>query len=173
VLAPPKAFLREPTAAAGPIKHRLYVAKQPLIKAAEPPNSPGRFVRSRRLTVAQELPAQAAVGRFGTRPRWAGLKHKGKETPMSQPAHKIRIGNLSVTIWRNTSIEKGTTWYTVNPSRSYKNGDETWKESDSLGFDDLLIMAELLRQAFNWIARQQQADFKARKARQEANTAAD
>jgi hypothetical protein len=92
---------------------------------------------------------------------------------MSQPAHKIRIGNLSVTIWRNTSIEKGTTWYTVNPSRSYKNGDETWKESDSLGFDDLLIMAELLRQAFNWIARQQQADFKARKARQEANTAAD
>jgi len=87
---------------------------------------------------------------------------------MAQPAHKIRISNLSVTIWRNTSIEKGTCWYTVNPSRSYKVGDETWKESDSLGFDDLLIMAELHRQAFAWIARQQHADSKARKAKEKA-----
>ena len=64
---------------------------------------------------------------------------------MSQPAHKIRISNLSVTIWRNSS-DKGT-WYSVNPSRSYKKGDETWKETDSLGFDDLLTMAKLLDQA--------------------------
>ena len=49
-------------------------------------------------------------------------------------------------------------WYSVNPSRSYKQGDETWKETDSLGFDDLLTMAELLRQAYTWIAQQQQAD---------------
>jgi hypothetical protein len=88
---------------------------------------------------------------------------------MSQPAHKIRVGNLSVTIWRNRNSEKGTVWYTVNPSRSYKAGDETWKDSDSLGFDDLLIMAELLRQAFSWISRQQQADSTARKAREAAD----
>jgi hypothetical protein len=86
----------------------------------------------------------------------------------NQPAYKFRIGNLQVTIWRNHSIEKGTSWYTVNPSRSYKKGDETWKETDSLGFDDLLTMAELHRQAFCWIARQQQADSTARKAKQQA-----
>ena len=57
------------------------------------------------------------------------------------------------------------------PVRSYKKGDETWKETDSLGFDDLLTMAELLRQAFAWIARQLQADSKARKARKEAANA--
>ena len=89
---------------------------------------------------------------------------------MPQPAHKIRISNLSVTIWRNTNSDKGTTWYSVNPSRSYKQGDETWKEADSYGQDDLLTMAELLRQAFVWISRQAAADSKARKARQEANT---
>jgi hypothetical protein len=89
---------------------------------------------------------------------------------MAQPAHKIRFGNLSVTIWRNTSIEKGTAWYTVNPSRSYKLGDETWKQTESLGYDDLLTMGKLLDQAHTWIARQMQADSKARKARQEANT---
>ncbi len=87
---------------------------------------------------------------------------------MSSPAHKIRFSNLSVTIWRNVS-DKGT-WYSVTPSRSYKQGDETWKETDSLGQDDLLAMAELHRQAFVWIARQAQADSKARKARQEANS---
>jgi hypothetical protein len=92
---------------------------------------------------------------------------------MASPAHKIRISNLSVTIWRNTNSDKGTTWYSTTPSRSYKDGDETWKETDSLGFDDLLIMAELHRQAFVWIARQQQADSKARKARQEANSGAE
>ena len=87
---------------------------------------------------------------------------------MSSPAHKIRFGNLQVTIWRNTSEKEP--WYSAVPSHSYKKGDDAWAESDSLGTDDLLPMAELLRQAFAWIARQMQADAKARRARQEANT---
>ena len=72
---------------------------------------------------------------------------------MSQPAHKIRFGVLQMTIWRNINSDKGTTWYSAVPSRSYKQGDETWKETDSLGQDDLLPMAELHRQAFVWIAK--------------------
>ena len=87
---------------------------------------------------------------------------------MSSPAHKIRFDNLAVTIWRNVS-DKGP-WYSVTPSRSYKQGDETWKETDSLGQDDLLPMAELHRQAFVWIAKQKQADATARKARKDAGT---
>jgi len=79
---------------------------------------------------------------------------------MSQPAHKIRSGTLQVTIWRNTG-EKGT-WYSVNPSRGYKMGD-AWRETESLGFDDLLEMAKLLDQAHTWISNQQKADAKARK----------
>ncbi len=88
-----------------------------------------------------------------------------------QPAHRIRFGVLQVTIWRNTS-DKGT-WYSAVPSRSYKQGDETWKETDSLGADDLLAMAELHRQAWVWITKQMQADSKARKARAEANSTAE
>ena len=87
---------------------------------------------------------------------------------MSQPAHKIRISNLSVTIWRNVN-EKGT-FYSVTPSRGYKTGDETWKETDSLGFDDLLTMTKLLDQAHTWISRQIQADRTALKARKEASS---
>ena len=87
---------------------------------------------------------------------------------MASPAHKLRISNLQATIWRNIS-EKGT-WYSVSPSRSYKQGDETWKETDSLGFDDLLTMAKLLDEAHTWIARQMQAASKARRAREEAKS---
>ena len=79
---------------------------------------------------------------------------------MSKPAHKIRIGVLQVTIWKNQS-DKGT-WYSIIPSRSYKQ-DDAWQETDSLGFDDLLSMAKLLDQAHTWIMRQQQADAQSRK----------
>jgi len=85
---------------------------------------------------------------------------QGKETNMSQPAHKFRDGTLQVTIWRNPG-EKGT-WYSVIPSRSYKKGDD-WNETESLGFDDLLAMAKLLNQAHSWIVEAKKADTKARK----------
>jgi hypothetical protein len=80
---------------------------------------------------------------------------------MSQPAHKIRCGVLQVVIWRNSG-DKGT-YYTVNPTRSYKSGDETWKETDSLNFDDLLTMAKLFDLAHTWIMHQRQSDAKANK----------
>ena len=49
-----------------------------------------------------------------------------------KPAHKIRHRALSVTIWKNSS-DKGT-WYSVTPSRAYKQGEE-WKESDRFDSD--------------------------------------
>jgi hypothetical protein len=79
----------------------------------------------------------------------------------SKPAHKIRIGCLQATIWRNHG-EKGN-WYSVNLSRSYKAGDDSWRETDSLGFDDLLPAGKLLDLAHTWAIHQQQADAKARK----------
>ncbi len=85
---------------------------------------------------------------------------------MSQPAHKIRIGALQATIWRNKS-ENGT-WYSVVPSRSYKQGDDEWRETDSLGYDDLLSMSKLLDLAHTWIMHQHQADAKARKESEKA-----
>eukprot|EP00456_Euglypha_rotunda_P076451 TRINITY_DN7157_c1_g1_i3.p1 TRINITY_DN7157_c1_g1~~TRINITY_DN7157_c1_g1_i3.p1 ORF type:complete len:100 (-),score=20.30 TRINITY_DN7157_c1_g1_i3:37-336(-) len=90
---------------------------------------------------------------------------KRRRTTMSQPAHKIRIGVLQVTIWRNHG-ERGN-WYSVIPSRGYKQED-AWKETDSLGFDDLLTMAKLFDLAHTWIMHQQQADAKARKESERA-----
>jgi hypothetical protein len=85
---------------------------------------------------------------------------------MASPAHKIRVANLHVTIWRNSG-DNGP-WYSLEPARSYKKGDETWEEVTSLSGDEPLVMAELLRQAWAWVSRQRQADYDARKVREKA-----
>ena len=85
---------------------------------------------------------------------------------MSKPAHKIRNGVLQVTIWRNSG-DKGN-WYSVVPTRSYKQGEDTWKETDSLNADDCLAMAELIRDAYAWIKIQRRADAKTRKESEQA-----
>ena len=73
----------------------------------------------------------------------------------NKPAHKIRQGALTATIWKNDS-DKGP-WFSVTPSRSYKQGEE-WKETDGFGFDDLLTLAKLIDQAHSWIMAQPQAE---------------
>lgn len=113
-----------------------------LARYAYAPDLNGFFVKSRKATMVV-----------------AGNLNQ-KENTMSQPAHKIRSGVLQVTIWRNHG-ERGN-WYSVIPSRSYKQED-AWKETDSLGFDDLLTMAKLFDLAHSWIMHQQQADAKGRK----------
>ena len=84
---------------------------------------------------------------------------------MTSPAHKIRIGTLQATIWRNSG-DKGT-WYTVNLTRGYKV-EEGWRETDNLGFDDLLTAAKLLDQSHSWITHQLEADRKGRKQSEQA-----
>jgi hypothetical protein len=78
---------------------------------------------------------------------------------MSQPAIKFRDGCLQVVVWRNTSTE-GKTFYSVTPTRSYRQGDDTWRETESFNAEDILPMAELLREAYVWIRNQKRADAK-------------
>ena len=78
------------------------------------------------------------------------------------PAHKLRDGCLQICIWRNTNTE-GKTFYSLTPQRSYRQGDDTWRETDSLNADDALPMAELLREAYAWIRMQKRADAAGRK----------
>jgi hypothetical protein len=54
-------------------------------------------------------------------------------------------------VWRNES-ENGP-FFTVTVTRSYKEGEQ-WRESNSFGFGDLLIVAELLRTCYGFISRE-------------------
>lgn len=78
---------------------------------------------------------------------------------MSTPAHKIRISNITAVIWRNAG-EK--TWHSVQVTRSYKV-DDGWRDTDALGYDDLLTAGKVLDLAHTWIMHQLQADREGRK----------
>lgn len=71
------------------------------------------------------------------------------------PVHEVRIGRVRCTIWENEDPERGP-WFSATFTRSYKQGDE-WKTAQSFGRDDMLVVAEVARLAFLWIAIQQGA----------------
>jgi hypothetical protein len=65
--------------------------------------------------------------------------------------HEIRLGRLKATIWTNqteTGVRHNTTF-----CRLYKDGED-WKDSDSFGRDDLLLLAKLADEVHTWIFEQ-------------------
>jgi hypothetical protein len=62
----------------------------------------------------------------------------------SKPVAKLRLGRISAAIWKNDT-DKGPL-FNVSFQRSYKEGDE-FKNSQSFGRDDLLVLAKLADQA--------------------------
>jgi hypothetical protein len=48
--------------------------------------------------------------------------------------------------------------YNVAFSRSYKDGENNWKDSASFGVDDLLLLAKAADDAHTWITRQKPVD---------------
>ena len=64
------------------------------------------------------------------------------------PAHKIKLGLVSATIWDNDGS------YSVDISRSYKNDQNEWKNTSSLFQSDLLNVAKCAERAEIWISRQ-------------------
>jgi hypothetical protein len=67
------------------------------------------------------------------------------------PVHEVRAGRIRAAIWANPS-DKGP-WHTVTLSRLYKDGEE-WKDAQSFGRDDLLLLAKVLDKAHSWIIEQ-------------------
>ena len=67
------------------------------------------------------------------------------------PAHKIRHGAVSASIWRQET-EKGP-MFNVTFQRTYKDGDD-WKNSTSFGRNNLLVVGLIAARAFEWISNQ-------------------
>jgi hypothetical protein len=73
----------------------------------------------------------------------------------NRPVKEIRLGRIRVSAWRNVTTD-GTVWFSFTLSRSYKDEDNQWKTASSLGMDDLLVAAEVLRQARLWVEDERQ-----------------
>ena len=76
----------------------------------------------------------------------------------TRPVHSVRLRNVRAAIWANDT-EVGVR-YNTTVSRIYKDardGDQ-WKNSDSFGRDDLLLLAKVLDLAHTWISEQTHND---------------
>jgi hypothetical protein len=74
-----------------------------------------------------------------------------------QPAHVVKLRNVRIAIWANARAD-GSVWYSCSPSRSYRAEDGSWHTSENFGVQDLLILAEASRLAFNWIVATTQGE---------------
>jgi hypothetical protein len=68
----------------------------------------------------------------------------------NRPVHTIRHRRLKATIWRNDT-DKGP-MFNVTLVRSYRDENEEWKDSHSLGYDDLMNVAALMYEAHAFIS---------------------
>ena len=78
----------------------------------------------------------------------------------NKPVHEVRLGRIRASVWHNTN-SKQESWYSVVLTRGYKDGQGQWKNSHSLGLDDLLVAGEVLRLAALWVYRERQGENKA------------
>jgi hypothetical protein len=63
-------------------------------------------------------------------------------TQTRTPVHEIRLGLVKAAIWANET-EAGIR-HNVTVERLYKDAEGRWKNTDSLGRDDLLVAAKVL-----------------------------
>jgi hypothetical protein len=63
----------------------------------------------------------------------------------SKPIQEFRIGRVRAAIWQNVT-EKGMR-YNVTFSKLYRDKEDNWKDTTSFGKEDLLLLAEVARQA--------------------------
>jgi len=59
-----------------------------------------------------------------------------------KPTFSIRVGKIKATAWKNTAGE--STFMSYKLTRSYKDKDGNWTESDSYGIDDMPVVASLV-----------------------------
>jgi len=73
---------------------------------------------------------------------------------MSDPVNKIRVGNCTATIWENkkTIDGKEVIFNSVSIDKNYKDKDDQWKTTNSLGKEDIPKMVLALTKAFEFVS---------------------
>jgi hypothetical protein len=93
-------------------------------------------------------------------PATAAGASSGSAAKGNRPVKEFRLGRVRVSLWANTN-SKGESWFSAVLTRSYKDGEGNWKNSHSLGLDDLFVAGEVLKQAALWIFAERQGEHKA------------
>lgn len=69
-----------------------------------------------------------------------------------KPVHEIRLGAIKASIWANETATGPR--HNVTLGRLYKDTNDDWRTSDSLGREDLLLAVKVLDLAHTWLYQQ-------------------
>ena len=75
--------------------------------------------------------------------------------PANGPVKTLRIGRLKATVWENGSEDR--TFYNVTFARTYMGDDKKFRDTDSFGRDDLLLLSKLADQAHSFVCERMTA----------------
>jgi hypothetical protein len=73
----------------------------------------------------------------------------------NQPVHEERLGRMKAVVWENETANGSM--FNVTFNRIYRD-DDGWKETQSFGKDDCLLLARLAEITSVWIYRHQAAE---------------
>src|SRR5256885_10652628 len=68
----------------------------------------------------------------------------------NKPVHSVRHRNIKASIWKNET--SNGSMYNVTVVRSYRDDNGEWKDSHSMGYDDLMNVAALMYEAHAYIS---------------------
>ena len=70
------------------------------------------------------------------------------------PEKKFRAGAIAATVWANETVRDGKkiSYKTISFERSYKDKDDTWKQTNSLRITDIPKAVLVLSKAYEYSA---------------------
>ena len=70
------------------------------------------------------------------------------------PEKKFRAGAIAATVWANETVRDGKkiSYKTISFERSYKDKDDTWKQTNSLRITDIPKAVLVLSKAYEYLA---------------------
>ena len=68
----------------------------------------------------------------------------------NKPVHTVRHRSIKAAIWKNET--SNGPMYNVTIVRSYRDDNGDWKDSQSIGYDDLMNVAALMYEAHAYIS---------------------
>lgn len=70
------------------------------------------------------------------------------------PEKKFRAGAIAATVWSNETVRDGKkiSYKTISFERSYKDKDDTWKQTNSLRTTDIPKAVLVLSKAYEYLA---------------------
>lgn len=67
----------------------------------------------------------------------------------NKPIQRFRVGRIQVAVWANKGA-RGT-WFSVTASRSYRNDQGHWQDSNGFALQDLPLLCRVLDQAYDYL----------------------